>query len=218
MLCAVCGDDSLPAADIGELLLSLVDKSLLTTVGASPVRYRMLETIREYGAEQLTERGEAQAARIAHARYFALVAAQADPVLRTSDQLRALATLNVERDNILAGLRYLVESVDAEDRLAGLDLALSLTWYWMMKGADAESATWLGLALAAIEGDDHPNRAWARSARALSAMQNELANPDVTLEQVQGELRVLSEELADAPVPAKFGAGAARAHVGVLRR
>ena len=51
--CAVCGDDRLPVADIGELLLSLVDKSLLTTIDASPVRYRMLETIREYGTEQL---------------------------------------------------------------------------------------------------------------------------------------------------------------------
>ena len=86
---AVCADDRLPAADVSDLLLALVDKSLLTIIDGSPVRYRMLETIREYGAEQLAERGEAQAARTAHARYFADVAAACDPVLRTADQLEA---------------------------------------------------------------------------------------------------------------------------------
>jgi len=83
-----------------------VDKSLLDMIDGPTVRYRMLETIREYGSEQLADRGEAQAARIAHARHFVDVAAAADPVLRTAGQLAAIAQLAAERDNIFAAIGF----------------------------------------------------------------------------------------------------------------
>ena len=198
---AVCVDSRLPAADVGDLLLSLVDKSLLTIIDGNPTRYRMLETIREYGAEQLAERGEAQSARTAHARYFAEVAAAADPVLRTANQLEALATLNTERDNILAGLRYLAESPRPEDRAASLDLALSMAWYWTMIGAFAESAEWLGLALHATEGIDHPGRIWARAARAIANVDSDITTPGLEYADFQASLAALFEELQSAAPP-----------------
>ena len=55
-------------------LAALVDKSLLQVVQTDPTRYRMLETIREYGLEKLDDAGEAEAARTAHARWFAALA------------------------------------------------------------------------------------------------------------------------------------------------
>ncbi|HZM67370.1 MAG TPA: hypothetical protein VFC16_13850, partial [Nakamurella sp.] len=86
--------------------LALVDKSLLQPAGGG-LRYRMLETIREYGVERLAERAELDDARLRHARYFAALTADLDPVLRTRDQLAALEVIRVERDNILGALRYL---------------------------------------------------------------------------------------------------------------
>ncbi len=160
---AVCADDRLPADVIPDLMLSLVDKSLLAVADGAIARYRMLETIREYGVERLAERGEADAARAAHARYYAGLAHDMDPLLRTSDQLAALATLNVERNNIGAALRFLAESQDPLDRDACMDLALDMSWYWQMIGAEAETSSWMAVALGAIEGREHPGRLWAQA-------------------------------------------------------
>lgn len=198
---AICSDDLLPASDIGDLLLALVDKSLLTMIDGPELRFRMLETIREYGTEQLAERREATAARTAHAYYFAGVAAKMDPVLRTADQLRAIGTLQDERDNILAGLRFLAESDDPADRAASLDLALALSWYWTMLGSNSESAIWLGLALNATVGIDHPERLWAQAACSLSTIFLGSTDPGVSLDAVQAEMCALARRLEASPEP-----------------
>ncbi len=197
---AVCADERLPAEDVGDLLLSLVDKSLLVTIAGRPTRYRMLETIREYGIDRLTERGEATAARTAHARHFAAVTEQADPVLRQAGQLTAIATLVAERDNILAGLGFLAESDDPADRAASLDVALSLTWYWTMIGANSDASEWLGRALAATDGMDHPGRVWAQAGRAVTSMFDGAA--DITdVPKLQGELVAFAGKLRTAGPP-----------------
>lgn len=207
---AVCSDDRLPAADISDLLLSLVDKSLLTVIDArershpttvsTAIRYRMLETIREYGTDRLAERGEAAAARTAHARHFAAVAAWADPLLRQSGQLAAIAVLDVERDNILGALRFLADSDDAAARAESLDMALSLTWYWTMIGANSDAAEWLGRALEATEGSDHPGRIWAKAARAITSMFDG-AESTSDIGELQARLRLLGGELRAAGPP-----------------
>ena len=198
---AVCADERLPREDIGDLLLSLVDKSLLVIIDGRPTRYRMLETIREYGIDRLAERGEARAARTAHARHFAAVTEQADPVLRQAGQLAAIATLVAERDNILAGLGFLAESDDPADRAASLDLVLSLSWFWtMIGGSNSDAAEWLGRALAATDGTDHPGRVWARAAGAVSSMFGG-ASEITDVPKLQAELAALAGELRAAGPP-----------------
>lgn len=161
---AVCGDERLPAADVGDLVLSLVDKSLLTVIDGSTVRYRMLETIREYGVEQLADRGEADAARAAHARFYADLAHRTDPLLRTAEQLAAIAVLNDERDNIVAAVHCLADSADPVDRWAGLALVLDMSWYWQMTGAAAEASGLLSVVMAATADDgENPLRPWAQA-------------------------------------------------------
>ena len=66
----------------------------------------MLETIREYGAERLAERGEVGELRRRHAAHYSALMAEAEPLLLTRDQVTWLARLQAERDNILAALRY----------------------------------------------------------------------------------------------------------------
>ena len=91
-VCAgVAGDTVLDAADVLDLLSQLVDKSLVVAVyatddgsapaGPAETRYRLPETVREYGAERLAARGEAAAIRQAHTRYFSGLAEEAGPAL-----------------------------------------------------------------------------------------------------------------------------------------
>jgi predicted ATPase/DNA-binding SARP family transcriptional activator len=134
-------------------LVALVDRSLLQLVpGRTPVRYRMLETIREYGHEKLSEAGELESTRDAHARYFAALAEGAEPRLRRAGQKEWFARLDDERENILAALRHLGDSGDAR---ATLRLAVSLLWFWLLTGSQAESMAWLNFALE-VPGDADP--------------------------------------------------------------
>ncbi|WP_336157107.1 BTAD domain-containing putative transcriptional regulator [Amycolatopsis sp. VC5-11] len=134
---AVC---ELPVEQAQELLADLVDRSLLQLV---PGRYRMLETIREYGLECLAEQGILPAVRNRSARYFAELVAATDPLLRGPRQRDALHLLTAEYDNVLAALRHLCDTSDA-----GLALAIDLTWYWHMLGRHADASYWLGQATA----------------------------------------------------------------------
>jgi predicted ATPase/DNA-binding SARP family transcriptional activator len=149
---AVCADDDVPADDVLDLLASLVDKSLLQESGQTDVRYRMLETIREYGQERLAERGELTRIRAAHAAYFAELVKEAEPHLRRPEQLVWIAVLNAERDNVLAALRHLGDQGDAQ---AALDMAVSIGWYWSLLGSHVEALTWISFALD-LPGDTDP--------------------------------------------------------------
>jgi predicted ATPase len=140
-------DDKLAAEDIDELLSSLADKSLLQPVDGG-ARLRMLETIREYGAEKLAERAvhgpagpaaggtsELQEIRRRHAAHYSGLMNEAVPHLLTGDQLRWLKALRADRDNILAALRYWCDTGDAERAIA---LAVSVATLSFLLGNNAD--------------------------------------------------------------------------------
>ena len=109
----ICGD----SGEADELLSSLADKSLLQLVDGG-TRLRMLETIREYGAEKLAERGEADAVRRRHAEYYSDLMNGAVPHLLTQEQLTWLRRTRDDRGNILAALRYWCDEEDAAHAIA----------------------------------------------------------------------------------------------------
>ncbi|WP_405146932.1 winged helix-turn-helix domain-containing protein [Sphaerisporangium sp. NBC_01403] len=113
--------------DAAGLLADLVDKSLVETDGD---RYRMLNTIQLFCAERLAEAGERERLRAAHARHFLDLARRADPHLRRAEQLRWLARLSAEHDNLTAALRWSVRN-DAE---TALRLIAALAAYWWLSG------------------------------------------------------------------------------------
>ena len=117
----------------GDLLLELADKSLVETAGG---RFRMLETIRAFCAEQLDEAGETDSLHRAHAEYFVRFAEEADPKLRTAEQLVWLEKIDVEYDNLLAALRW----ATTHDLAIALRLVLLLSTYWWMRGRRFEGA------------------------------------------------------------------------------
>jgi len=150
-------------ADAFDGLVALVDRSLLQMVpDTSPVRYRMLETIREYGLERLAEAGELRSARTAHARYLAELAERAEPQLRRPGQKRWFARMQDERENILAALRFLG---DAGDARGALRLAVTLLWFWLLSGSANEANAWLDFALAVEGGPDSDDQLIASSIR-----------------------------------------------------
>jgi tetratricopeptide (TPR) repeat protein len=136
----------LALVDAADLLAALVDRSLLQIVdgAAESTRYRMLETIREYGLERLAGDGSADAVRAAHARYFLALAEQAEPYLRGHDQIRWLRLVNSERDNLAGAVHFASEAGDAETAIR-LGSALSLPW--AMLGYHAQAAALLDQAM-----------------------------------------------------------------------
>jgi predicted ATPase/DNA-binding SARP family transcriptional activator len=194
---AVCGLD-----DLDDLLASLVDKSLLhvaTSSGIEP-RYRMLETIREFGLERMAERNEVGQLRAAHAAYYAALVAEADPHLRSAEQLEWMATLAIERDNILAALKYFS---DEENAAAALALVNLLGWYWMTLGNHGEIVTWVSYALDIAGNPDPGQRLMAEAFLAINTLawevkgsHDEVAAGMTYLADVSSRMEALGE---DAP-------------------
>jgi predicted ATPase/DNA-binding SARP family transcriptional activator len=114
---SVCG-----MPDTAGLLSSLVDKSLVENAGG---RYRMLDTIRAFCAEHLTED-----LRHTHATYFYTLAETADPHLRRAEQLEWLSRLDADHGNIHAALRWAVSN----DTVLALRMFGALSPYWYLRG------------------------------------------------------------------------------------
>jgi predicted ATPase/DNA-binding SARP family transcriptional activator len=138
----VCADELLPSADVLPALSGLVDKSIIA-LGPSPdgeaagpgPRYRMLETVRAYGLERLTEAGEHDRVRDAFAARYLDLAETADPRLRAAGQGRWLRELAAEQDNLHAALRWAITRRDAD---TALRFIRALGWYWVLRGQPGE--------------------------------------------------------------------------------
>ncbi len=131
----VCVSDAVEQEQVLELLTTLTEKSLLLTEGDSAPRYRMLDTIKEYARDRLTETGGSDLARHAHLAYFTELAETAEPHLRRAEQLEWLATLEVEHDNISSAMRGAIAAGEAH---AAMRLAAAAGWYWWLGGHRAE--------------------------------------------------------------------------------
>ncbi|AEV86570.1 SARP family transcriptional regulator [Actinoplanes sp. SE50] len=197
---AVC--PQVRAALIPDLLAALVDKSLLQR--APDGRYRMLETLREYGIDRLAQQHALVATRGLAARHLAGVVAEHDPRLRTAEQLDALRVLRAEYDNALAALRHLCDERDAD---GATRLALSLVWYWQMFGRHADAAFWLHEALSLPGERDPLVTDTAEAVLALNRVSADRVMVTETAQQRQDRLRSLAVRLnRHAELPGMVGA------------
>ena len=137
----VCGNKSIETDHILDLLLRLVDKSLIVaeTQQAEP-RYHMLETIRQYAQEKLDEVGESSQMRDHHLAYISRLGEEAEPKLYGAKQVAYLNWLEVELDNFRAALEWSLEEGDEE---SGIQLAGALWRFWLMRGYWREGYNWL---------------------------------------------------------------------------
>lgn len=126
-------------------LTSLVDKSLVRYAPGGP-RYMLLETIREYGREELAAHGDESAIRQRHAAYFLALAAEARPDLTWPRRMARswLDRLETEHDNLRAALGWFDRSGQWVDCLR---LATALSSLWDAHGYLTEGRRWLEQAL-----------------------------------------------------------------------
>ncbi|MEU5265066.1 BTAD domain-containing putative transcriptional regulator [Amycolatopsis sp. NPDC021455] len=167
---AVCADELLPAADVPYVLGSLVEKSIVDTVGGTDgePRYRMLETLRAYATERLAESGEHDRMRRAVASYYAELAQRLEPTLRTGEQLRAIDQYETESANMIAALRGSIEMSDVDNAVALLD---GMFWYLTVLGQGSRVG---GLIREALAFGDRLPPAVAAAYRALLYLMDEI--------------------------------------------
>src|SRR5580692_10535504 len=155
---AVCADEELSPKQVGESLIALAEKSVLVaeeTVeseagsesgyeAAGQARYRMLDTLREFGAERLAEFGRVAAVRrrlVAH--YLALAQRWGDDPME--DQLAQYRALSREHANLRAAIDYAL-GLRGNDS-AAIAIATSLMLYWRLSGRLREGEYWLNRVL-----------------------------------------------------------------------
>ena len=142
---SVCADESLHTEDIFGLLEQLVNKSLVSTEPwHTEVRYRMLETVRQYAGEKLINSGESEALRDKHLEYFLNLVEIAEPHLTRPEQLEWLAKLDADYENLRLTLEWALSKEVAEPSLC---LCAALGWYWWVRGHWLEGTKWLDNAL-----------------------------------------------------------------------
>ncbi|HKY48432.1 MAG TPA: adenylate/guanylate cyclase domain-containing protein, partial [Acidimicrobiia bacterium] len=150
---AVCAGGRIDPGDILDLVSHLVDKSLVGPFESSEgVRYRLLETLRQYGRDRLAMRGETEAVRKSHALYFRGLVEDALPQLRGPEEKVWLDRLETEHDNLRQALRW---TIDAREIDLAQGLAGTLYRFWMIRSHVDEGRTWLGQVLAL--GDQRSN-------------------------------------------------------------
>jgi predicted ATPase/class 3 adenylate cyclase/Tfp pilus assembly protein PilF len=128
----VCGGDGIEEFEVLDLLTQLVFKSLVVTDEHNGgVRYRFLETVRQYGLEKLEEFEETEAIRKRHRDWYLGLAERAEPELRGVKQAAWFDQLETEHDNLRAALEW--SHTDGEAH-AGMRLTKALMRFWLVRG------------------------------------------------------------------------------------
>ena len=168
----VCADDILDRDEIVTALVALVDKSVLLREEreereeleeqAGSARYRLLDTLREFGAEQLAGWGEEAEFQTRHIAHYLEMADYFEAHLIDDDQLRRFRALAREHPNIRAALEYALALPGRDGDAARLATALGA--YWQISGRVEEGKYWLIRILDRFP-DPSPERASALTAR-----------------------------------------------------
>ena len=133
--------------DVLNLLGRLADKSLILAEPGDDgkLRYRMLDTIRQYSLERLQQTADDSDLRQRHLIYFIQLAEEAEPHLRGWGMVEWLSRIELEMGN----LRLAMEWSLAGSAEQGLRLAVALKWFWHIHNHRFEGIQWLERLLAA---------------------------------------------------------------------
>ncbi|GAA4475558.1 hypothetical protein GCM10023094_13200 [Rhodococcus olei] len=139
--------------EVLDVVASLVDKSILVREDAgADVRYRLLDTIRDYGREKLHETGEYAQLRRRHRDWYEQLVLRARAEWIGARQVEWIARLEREQPNLRDALEFCL--TEADEAEAGMRIATALYDFWILRGMSREGWHWIDRALAA--GGDHP--------------------------------------------------------------
>jgi DNA-binding CsgD family transcriptional regulator/tetratricopeptide (TPR) repeat protein len=189
----VCGSNPLRRPVVIPLLSRLVDKSLVL-FNADVGRYRLLQTIRDFGGAQLAEAGETDSTCAAHAACFVAMAEAAAGELQEGPRPERLDALEADHDNLRAALEW---ALTADDQQTANRLVAALALFWAVRGHYSEGQRWCRRVLAtapvpgadlgggttwalahlSLMGMDVANGYGAAEAQALTSVATELDSP-----------------------------------------
>jgi predicted ATPase len=224
---AVCAGPPMAAGQVFEGLAGLVDKSLVVAERqGAETRYRLLETILEYGEGKLAELGETEAVRAAHAEYFCALTRRLHDQLFGPEQVTAAYRLVADWDNLLAAMHHALDTgdVDLALRIAsqwppvhlqvGQRLVLPVEAALELTGARDHSLYASGLVLAAtmaaFRGDVDQADAWVEEALAALPWRGHDPLVEASLAQIRAALASARGAFAEAARLLAEGAELAR--------
>jgi predicted ATPase/DNA-binding CsgD family transcriptional regulator len=193
----VCSGDGISREEVLDVVTGLVDKSvLLREEPHSTVRYRLLDTLRQYGREQLVAAGQTAPWQRRHRDYYRRLAGEARAELFGPSQVAWFTRLHLEHTNLRTALEYsFAEPGEAE---TGLAMASDLLYHWITSYYLGEGRRWLdeGLAICTEPSQVRARALWTNSW--LAVIQSETAAAAAMLE----ESGKLGKRLADESVVA----------------
>lgn len=144
---AVCSDKMLCApADILDLLMQLVDKSLVT-VDIETGRYQFLETLREFAREKLKESSELEHVRQRHCEYYLNYAKSMRPhILQGDEQTHLLNQMELEHNNLRVAMIWAIET--PAQAATAMELGWAMHTLWSARSYVIEARQWLNKILA----------------------------------------------------------------------
>ncbi|MFL5586261.1 MAG: ATP-binding protein, partial [Ktedonobacteraceae bacterium] len=166
---AICMARGGLAVDMLEGMASLVDKSLLRQEeqAAGETRFWMLQTLREFGLEQLARSRELEDTRQVHAEYYLRLTEEVEPSLQATEQGKWMVRLEQEHENLRAALTWLLARAQGgkeqskQQAEQALRFCIALSWFWNIRGYNREGQTFLEQALALRESVSVPVKAKA---------------------------------------------------------
>ncbi|WP_062353471.1 ATP-binding protein [Herbidospora yilanensis] len=142
----VCAGDTLPPDRIMDVITGLVDKSVLLSYNTvSGQRYRLIDTLRQYGEEWLDKLGETDNLRRRHRDYYLQLAERGEHAWSGPRQVHWFVRMRQEHDNVRTAVDYCL-STNSEHRI-GLELLSSLWFMWVACGFMREGRHYLERAL-----------------------------------------------------------------------
>ena len=159
---AVCAGDGIEDWEILDLLTQLVDKSIvIAEAHGDTTRYRLLETLRQYGAEKLAASGEQASRQRVHADWFLQLAEGLSVDWFGPEVAARTAQLSADEDNLRAVLAWTLAEATDERIEHGLRLAASLSGFWFAKSQTTEARRWYELTLGVDPAGQRPPDAGA---------------------------------------------------------
>ena len=188
---AICAGEPGEAYDVLDVLSSLIDKSLvLMEQRRGEARYRLLETIRQYGQDKLQEFAEAATVHRHHRNWYARLAEQAEAETLAARQQSVFDRLETEHENLRAALGWSLEQQEAE---TAAQIGAAISRFWLLRGYMSEGRRWLERALSGFS----EKNAVRVKALNIAAMLASLQDDNKTARTLVEESLELSRELAD---------------------